>query len=286
MYEFLIAPFADFIFLKRALVACLALSLGAAPIGIFVVLRRMSLMGDAISHSALPGVAVGYAIYGLSLPAMSAGGFVAGLLVALVAGWVSRTTVLKEDASLVGFYLIALAVGVIVVTAKGNKIDLMHILLGSVLAVDQDSLLLVASVASLTLAALSIVYRPLVMECFDPSFLRSIGGKGGFYHSLFIVLVVSNMVAALHAMGTLMALGIMMLPAITARLWSQRVWTLCLAAMMTAAVGSYMGLLVSYHLSWPSGPSIVTLLGVLYIISLLVAPYGRLRTVASRENYS
>lgn len=188
MIDFFVTPFENYLFLKRALIACLALSLSCAPLGVLIVLRRMSLMGDALSHSALPGVAIGYTIAGLSLPAMSLGGFIAGLMVALMAGIVSRRTILKEDASLVGFYLIALAVGVVIVSLNGSKIDLLRILLGSVLAVDQASLILVVSVSSLTLITLALLYRPLIIEFFDPSFMKSIRGR--FIFGMTIILYV------------------------------------------------------------------------------------------------
>ena len=108
IYDGLIAPFAEFAFMRRALVASLALSLSAAPLGVFLTLRRMSLMGDALSHAILPGVALGYLVAGLSLSAMAIGGLLAGMLVAGLAGLVSRVTTLKEDASLAAIYLVAL----------------------------------------------------------------------------------------------------------------------------------------------------------------------------------
>ena len=92
IYNLLIGPFADFAFMRRALVACLALSLGSGPVGVFLVLRRMSLIGDTMAHSVLPGAAVGFIVAGLSLPAMSLGGFLAGLTVAVASGLVSRFT--------------------------------------------------------------------------------------------------------------------------------------------------------------------------------------------------
>ena len=274
MYDLFISPFESFIFLRRALIGCMALSLSCAPIGVLLVLRRMSLMGDALSHSALPGVAIGYTIAGLSLPAMSLGGFIAGLIVALISGAVSRTTLLKEDATLVGFYLIALAIGVIIVSVGGNKIDLIRILLGSVLAVDQSSLYLVACVSSFTLITLAIFYRPLIIEFFDPAFMRSINGKGGIYHMMFIVLVVANMVASLHALGTLMALGMMMLPAIAARFWSQNIPTLFIISSVIALLSSYLGLILSYYYNWPSGPSIIIMCGLAYLVSMVIGKYG------------
>src|SRR5947207_3417688 len=144
VYGLLIEPFLAYSFMRRALVACLALSLGCGPIGIFLVLRRMSLMGDAMSHAILPGAAVGFLVAGFSLWAMGAGGLIAGLAVAVLAGAVSRATTLKEDASLAGFYLISLAIGVLIVSKKGSNVDLLHVLFGTILAVDNASLILVA----------------------------------------------------------------------------------------------------------------------------------------------
>ncbi len=124
-------PFIEFGFMRRALVVCLALSLSTTMLGVFLLLRRMSLMGDALSHAILPGVAVGgYLLSGMSLLAMTLGGFIAGIVVALVAGWVSRRTPLKEDASFAGFYLGSLALGVTLVSLRGSSVDLLHLLFG------------------------------------------------------------------------------------------------------------------------------------------------------------
>ena len=144
MYDFLIAPFVEFDFMRRALVGALALSLGAGPIGVFLMLRRMSLVGDAMAHAILPGAAIGYLFAGLSLGFMTMGGLIAGFVVALLAGFVTRVTVLKEDASLASFYLLSLAGGVTIVSLKGSNVDLLHVLFGSVLALDDPTLILLA----------------------------------------------------------------------------------------------------------------------------------------------
>lgn len=277
MYDFFIEPFISYLFLKRALVACFALSLGCAPVGVLVVLRRMSLMGDALSHSILPGVAIGFLISGLSLTAMSLGGFISALVVALLAGIVSRTTLLREDASLVGFYLISLAFGSLIVSIKGSNVDLMHILFGTILAVDQPALILISLISTVTLALGAIIYRPLVMECFDSDYMRSIGAWGSFYHGAFIVMIVLCMVAAFQALGALMALGMMMLPAIAARFWARDIWSMFIIASIIAFISGYLGLVLSYHFHWPSGPSIVLLAGIVYIFSLIIGRYGSLR---------
>ena len=280
MYSLVVEPFVEFGFMRRALVACFALGLGSAPVGTLLVLRRMSLVGDAMAHALLPGAAIGFATAGFSLVAMGGGGFVAALLVAVLAGWVSHVTAQREDASFAAFYLIALAAGVMIVSTRGTPVDLMHVLFGSILAVDDASLWLVASVSSVTLLALSLLYRPLVVECFDPGFLRTVGGLGTTMHFSFLVLVVLNLVAGFQALGTLMAVGLMMLPATAARFWAQEVWSLAAVAALIAIVSGCCGLLLSYHLNLPSGPAIVMLAGALYIISLM---FGRRDSLLARQ---
>src|SRR5713101_6696918 len=161
LYAFLIAPFVEFEFMRRALVGTFALALGAGPVGVFLMLRRMSLMGDAMSHAILPGAAIGFLLSGLSLFAMTAGGLIAGFVIALLTGLVARATELKEDAALATFYLLSLALGVTIVSLKGTNIDLLHVLFGNVLALDDQTLLLIAGNATLTLIVLALIYRPL-----------------------------------------------------------------------------------------------------------------------------
>lgn len=274
VYELLVAPFAEYAFMKRALVACLALALGGGPMGVLLVLRRMSLMGDALAHSVLPGAALGFVIGGLSLPAMGLGGVVAGLAVALLSGAVSRATGLVEESTLAGFFLIALALGVLIVSLSGNSVDLGHVLFGNVLAVDAPSLLLVAGIASATLLVLAVAWRPLIVESFDPEFLRVVGGGGGIWHMLFLVLVVLNLVAGFQALGTLMALGLMILPAVSARLWARDAVHMTILAATIAFLSALAGLLVSWHAGVPSGPAIVLVAGLAYVASLVAGPQG------------
>jgi zinc/manganese transport system permease protein len=274
MIDAVISPFIEFSFMRRALVGCLALSLGAPPIGVFLMLRRMSLMGDAMSHAILPGAAIGYLLAGLSLFAMSLGGFAAGLAVALAAGLVARSTVLREDASLAAFYLVSLALGVLIVSVRGSNIDLLHVLFGTVLALDDAALILVASIATVSLAVLAVIYRPLVLECFDPQFLRSASSLSSPTHLTFLVLVVLNLVAGFQALGTLMAVGIMLLPAIAARFWAEDISAMVLVAVLIAFAASLSGLLLSYYANVPTGPAIILLCGIFYLLSMLLGVKG------------
>ncbi|MCQ1548211.1 MAG: metal ABC transporter permease [Candidatus Accumulibacter phosphatis] len=275
----LFSPFIEFSFMRRALAGCLALSLGATPVGVFLMLRRMSLAGDAMSHAVLPGAAIGYLIAGLSLPAMTLGGLIAGLAVAVLAGGVARNTVIKEDASLATFYLLSLSTGVLIISLRGSSVDLLHVLFGSVLALDDAALYLLASFASLSVVALAIGLRLFALEGCDPAFLARISRLAPVAHYGFMILLVLNLVAGFHALGTLMAVGIMILPAATARLWVGALGPLLLIAVLTAFFGSLIGLLLSYYVNLPAGPAIVLTLGALYLLSMGV---GRLGPLASR----
>ncbi|MGI4953830.1 MAG: metal ABC transporter permease [Janthinobacterium lividum] len=285
VYDAVLAPFVEFGFMRRALVACLALSVGSGPVGVLLLLRRMSLMGDAMSHAVLPGAAAGFLVGGLSLPWMGAGGMVAGLAVALLSGVVSRTTALREDASFAGFYLTSLALGVLLVSLRGSNIDLLHVLFGTILAIDDQALYLIGGIASFTALVLALVYRPLVAECFDPSFLRAVGGRGSMFHLIFLLLVVVNLVAGFQALGTLMAVGLMMLPAAAARLWATTLPGLAVVASATAFASGFIGLIASYHLGVASGPSIVLTASLFYLVAILFGRGGMVRRAVPRTQF-
>lgn len=276
LHDLLLAPFVEFDFMRRALVGAAALALGAGPIGVFLMLRRMSLTGDAMAHAILPGAALGFLFYGLSLSAMTIGGLAAGFAVAILAGIVTRLTPIKEDASLAAFYLMSLALGVSIVSLRGSNVDLLHVLFGTVLALDDATLMLLAAITSLTLVALAVLYRPLVLECVDPGFLRSVSGAGAVVHLAFLALVVLNLVGGFHALGTLLAVGMMMLPAATARLWSADITTMILAATAIGVASGAIGLVLSFHSGLPAGPAIILVAGGLYLASLVCGRSGGL----------
>ncbi len=276
LFELLVSPFLDFGFMRRALAGSVTLAAACAPLGVFLVLRRMSLMGDAMSHAILPGVAAGFLVSGLSLGAMLAGGLVTGLAVALLAGFVARRTPLREDASFASFYLISLALGVLLVSLRGSNMDLLHLLFGTVLGLNDDALKLVAVSATITLLALAAAYRLLVAECLDPGFARAVGAPGGRVHMAFLCLVVLNLVAGFQVLGTLMAVGLMMLPAASARFWCRtldRQIALAMALGMSACV---VGLLLSYHLDLPASAAIILVAGAFYLVSVAAGPLGGL----------
>jgi len=277
IYDALIAPFTEFEFMRRALAAVIALSLGGAPIGVFLMLRRMSLVGDAMAHAILPGAAIGFLLSGLNLFAMTTGGLIAGFTVAILAGLVTRTTGLKEDASLATFYLASLALGVTIVSIKGTNIDLLHVLFGNILAMDDQTLLVVAFNATISMLVLALIYRPLVVESVDPLFLRTVSRSGGPAHLAFLALVVINLVNGFQALGTLLAVGLMILPAGIARFWSRDITGMISIAVVSAIVSGYAGLVLSFQTRVPSGPAIILVAAVLYIASVLFGSGGLVR---------
>jgi zinc/manganese transport system permease protein len=266
-----IAPFASFGFMRQALVGCVALAVAQGPIGTLLLLRRQGLVGDLLSHAVMPGAALGFLAAGYTLAALSLGGLFTGLLVAGLAGLTQRLLPDRREASLAAFYLVTLALGVMIVSYYGSNADLMHVLFGTVLAIDLKALLLIATISSVSILVLAAIYRPLAVDSFDPDFLRAIGAGGGLFRAIFIIIVVLNLVASFQAMGTLLAVGPLLLPAAAAHCWAQRVSPMIALSVAFGIAADYAGLLVSYYANLPSGPAIVLAGGTIYGLSLLLA---------------
>jgi len=264
----LVAPFEALGFMRAALVACLALALANGAVGTLLVLRRMSLDGDVLGHAVMPGAAIGFLYAGPSPSWLSLGGLASGLAVAALAGLATAGRA-RHDSGLVAFYLVALSLGVVLVAWRGSNVDVMHVLFGTVLAIDQRALLQIATVSSVVLLAVAALYRPLAVGAFDPTFLRTVGARAP-YGAVFVALVVLTLVASFQAFGTLLAVGPMLLPAAAARCWGLRVTASMALATGFGLIASIAGLLVSYHGNLPSGPAIVLAGGLLFGISLAV----------------
>jgi zinc/manganese transport system permease protein len=277
LFHFLIEPVGD-ASVRHSLVATLALALSAGPIGVFLMLRRMSLVGDALAHAILPGVAIGFLAAGLNVLAMTLGGLGAGLLVALLAGAVSRSTKLQEDASLAVFLLVSLAAGVVIVTANGLDVDrLMTFLFGETAAkMTADKLLVIAGNATVSLLALALIYRPLVLGCVDPGFLRSVSRSDGIAHLTFMVLLVLNLISSFYALGTLLGVGIIIIPAAIARFWTRDVSTMIVLAIAGGLVSGWVGVLFAFDAGIPSGPAVTLVAGLFYAGSVLFGRVGGL----------
>jgi zinc/manganese transport system permease protein len=263
---------------RHSLAAVLALALSAGPVGVFLMLRRMSLVGDAMSHAVLPGVALGFLAAGLNVFAMTLGGLVAGLIIAVLAGVVSRATSLQEDASLAVFLLVSLALGVVIVTISGIEVEqLMEFLFGETAAkMSVEKLVVIAINSTISIVALALIYRPLVLDCVDPGFLRSVSRAGGMAHLVFLGLLVLNLISAFHALGTLFGIGIIIVPAAIARFWTRDITALIVLAISMALLSGVVGVLFAFQSGIPSGPAVTLVAGVIYIGSILLGRNGGL----------
>lgn len=274
MISFLLEPF-SYAFLQRGLLVAALLGLSGGLLGCILVLRRLSLMGDALSHSLLPGIGMAYLLFGPSLPALLLGALLAGLLTALGGGLVSRLTRIKEDAAFGSLFLVLFAAGVALVSRLPTRVDLLHFLFGNILGVGPSDVALAGGAAALTVTVFALFRRSIVLETFDPVFHRATGGHGWLTHLGILALCVINLVAALQAMGVVLALGLFLLPAVTAYLWCDRLPAMLAFSAITAVLGSVVGILVSYHAGLPSGAAIVLALGAFFLLSALGSPrYG------------
>jgi len=277
LFQMLFEPLND-VSVRHSLAAVLALALSAGPVGVFLMLRRMSLVGDAMSHAILPGVALGFLAAGLSVLPMTLGGLAAGFLIALLAGAVSRATALQEDASLAVFLLVSLALGVVIVTVKGIDVEqLMEFLFGETAAkMNADKLLVIAVNATISIVALALIYRPLALDCVDPGFLRSVSRAGGVAHLTFLVLLVLNLISAFYALGTLLGMGIIIIPAAIARFWTRDISMMIVLAIASAFLSGLAGVLFAFHAGIPSGPAVTLAAGIGYAASVLFGRVGGL----------
>jgi zinc/manganese transport system permease protein len=269
VHALIVQPFESLAFMRAALVACLALALANGALGTLLVLRRMSLDGDVLGHAVMPGAAVGFLYAGPSPTWMSLGGLASGLAVAALAGLITGERA-RRDAGLVTFYLLALSLGVVFVAWRGSNVDIVRVLFGTVLAIDQRALVQIAALSSVIVLTIAALYRPFAVGAFDPAFLRSVGARAP-YAAIFQVLVVLALVASFQAFGTLLALGPMLLPAAAAWRWGFGAAASMALATAFGVVASVAGLLVSYHGNLPSGPAIVLAAAALFGFSRVAA---------------
>jgi ABC-type Mn2+/Zn2+ transport system permease subunit len=271
LHELLVEPF-TYAFMQRGLAAAIVLSFSGGLLGCILMLRRLALMGDALAHSLLPGIALAWLVFGASPAALFAGALIAGLLTALGSAFLSRFTRVKEDAAFGALFLVFFAAGVALISKLPTRLNLSHFLFGNILGAGPDDLRLAVVISAATVALFAVFRRAVLLETFDPVFHRATGGRGGLVHFGFLALTVLNLVAALQTMGVVLALGLFLLPAASAYLWCENFLRLIALSVAIAIAGSTAGILLSYHAGLASGAAIVLCLGAVFIISGLFSP--------------
>ena len=272
--DLFIEPF-RYDFMLRGLLSSLLLGICGGLLGCLLLLRRLSLMGDALSHSLLPGVGLAYLIFGPHPLALLAGALLAGLLTALGSALLSRLTRIKEETAFGALFIIFFGAGVAIVSLAKTRINLLHFLFGNILGVGPEELLTSALVTGFTLIVLAVARRPILLETFDPVFYRATGGRGSVVHLGILAMVVLNLVSALQTMGIVLSLGLFLLPAAAAYLWCDSLPRMMLVSVMFATSCAAAGIVLSYHAALPSGSAIVLCLGTVFLASALFSPrYG------------
>jgi zinc/manganese transport system permease protein len=265
---------------KSAVAGGLALAFGGAPLGVLLIARRVSLIGDALSHALLPGIAIAYLTVGHDPAALTAGALIAALVVAVLSTLLARTRTLPEDASLAVFYLTALALGVAVIGRYADAEAIHQLLFGEPGALDRQGLVLAASAATATLVALALFVRGFVAETADPNFMRTAGLRGGWLHLLLMMLVALNLVAGFRAFGALMTVGQMMIPAAASRFWARTYPAQAGVAVGVSALASIAGLLVAQASGLEPGATMTLAAAALFAVSAAFGPRnGLLRSL-------
>jgi ABC-type Mn2+/Zn2+ transport system permease subunit len=266
-------------FMQRALIGGALVGFTNGFIGAFVVLRRLALMADSLSHSMLPGLAVGAMVFGLNLGGLFLGGLLAALFVALGSQLISRSSRLKEDTALAILYTVAVSLGLVLLTFVKVRVSLNHYLFGNILGLANSDLWLAYGLALVGVPLLALLQRPYLLLLFEPSVASSQGVRAGALNLLLIVLLVLTMASSVQAVGVILMLGLLIAPAATVYMLCDSFPAMLWGGGAIGAAGSVIGLILSYRMSnLPSGAAIVLVLGVIFFLAWLFSPrYGVFR---------
>lgn len=284
MTDWLVDPFRHE-FMQRALFGCALIGFTNGCLSAFIVLRRLALMADAVAHSLLPGLAVAVLLFGLAPAGLFVGALVAALLVALGTQLISRSSRVKEDTSLGLLFACAFSLGLVLLSLAPVRVELHHYLFGNILGLANSDLWVIYAISLLVLPLLVALERPLFLTMFEPSIAASQGVRVNALNYLLMAALVLSMISSLQAVGVVLALGMLVAPAATVYLFSDSFSALFWGGGLLGAVGSCVGLLVSYWLNLPSGACIVLVLGAIFLAALLFSPrYGLLARFIRRRH--
>ena len=268
MFSEFIDGLLNFHFLQNALITALVIGIVGGAVGCFIILRGMSLMGDAISHAVLPGVAISF-ILGINF---FIGAIVFGLLASTIITYIKSNSIIKSDTAIGITFSSFLALGIILIGIANSSTDLFHILFGNILAVQDLDMWITIAVALLVLTTITIFFRPLLLTSFDPILAKSIGVKVTFYHYLLMVILTLVAVTAMQSVGTILIVALLITPAATAYLYANSLKTMILLSSGFGALASVLGLFIGYSFNIAAGSSIVLTSALLFLISFFIVP--------------
>ncbi|KXT77015.1 metal ABC transporter permease [Streptococcus sp. DD12] len=281
----MIAEFLDglvrFHFLQNALITAIVIGIIGGAVGCFIILRGLSLMGDAISHAVLPGVALSY-ILGINffIGAILFGLFAAGLITAI-----KNHSPIKSDTAIGITFSSFLALGVVLIGVANSSTDLFHILFGNILAVQDREMWVTILVSLGVLACITLFFRPLLLTSFDPILAKSMGFKVAGYHYLLMGLLTLVSVTAMQSVGTILIVALFITPAATAYLYTNSLKAMIFLSSFLGALASVLGLFIGYSFNIAAGSSIVLTAAVFFAISFVIAPkQGNIKKIFSAHH--
>lgn len=256
-------------FLNRALITSIIVGIVCGTVGSLIVLRGLSLMGDAMSHAVLPGVALSF-LFGIP---MFVGALITGMIASIFIGYITSSSKTKPDAAIGISFTAFLASGIIIISLINTTTDLYHILFGNLLAITNSAFLTTIVIGSIVLILIIIFYRPLMISTFDPTFSRMSGLNTTLLHYFVMLLLSLVTVASIQTVGIILVVALLITPASTAFLISKKLYSMMIIASLISVISSIVGVYYSYIYNIPSGATIVLCTFVIYIITLFFTKF-------------
>lgn len=257
-------------FMQRALVVAILVGLICAVVGSYLMVQRLALLGDAISHSVLPGLAIAFLV-GANI---FVGAFIAGVLSTMAIAWIRTRSPIKEDAAMGIVFSACFALGITLITLiqHDNKIDLNHFLFGNILGVTLSEVWQTAVIVAIVLLVVIALYKELLFYTFDPMGAQAAGLPVNLLNFGLMVLIALTIVASMKAVGVILVLSLLITPGATAYLLVKRLYQVMILGAAIGIVASISGMYLSYFLNLPSGPAIVLVVSGLFVLALLFSP--------------
>ena len=258
-------------FMQRGLIASILVGTVCAVIGAFIVLRGMAFFGDALSHTILPGVAVGYLVTGGAKGVLFWWALGTAIVSALGIGAISKKSQLREDTSIGIVFAGMFALGIALIsTVRSYAVDLSHFLFGDVLGVSSQSLVTILIFGTVVLIAIWAFYKQLVVVSFDPLLAATLRLPVKFLNNLLLILIAITVAVSMQIVGVALMVAMLVTPAATAFLLTKRLPRMMLLAAIVAVLSSLIGLYVSFYLSISSGSAVVLICTLFFVITWVV----------------